>query len=442
MPNTHRPAYAAQSEPSIETRQVSTPAELDPNALITDDDNQSQIVNSPQVGEMDPWRDLGHGGIIRLIDIVDDVELAELKKEVLECVEPRFRGIPFMDDEELLAGLLRMRVQGQDPRFPVKRTKNAQLIYDGKNAELKRRIIQRKWPELALVLHYDDTTDDGDTATLDRAFDGRIGRGSLGKSDRAFQAVEAYLTQKENRKAIKAAGGKLKSQQQIAAEKGVSATYVEDLLRVRKKSKKLYALVGERKIKVRSAAEIADDEDENTWAGLLKVFEGCSHLTDDEARRLLGEYRAAKASRNKRGRAGTADDPPAVADDAVTVFEEEAEAERTGRPNGADAPDEGEETADVAAANADRSDTGDAVPPPTPTNPPAANAASRDGAIDDPPAQEAGTDDAPADDLGVFVESLTALGHLQELLRTYPATPALIEALETTLKSARESCSE
>ena len=381
---------------------------------------------------------LARGRTVRLLDIIDEPELLALKKEVLECVVPRFRNIPFMDDEELRAGLLRMRDQGQDPRFPIKLTKTAKLIYDGKNTELIGRIIKRTWPEFECVLQYENTTEDDDAATLDRARAGRIVRANLDKSDRAFQAVEVYLAQKDNKKAIKAAGGRLKSQHQLAAEHGVSPTYVEDLLRVRKKSQRLYDLVGGRKIKVRSAAEIADDEDEAMCAELLKMFEGTPHLTDDDYRRLLREYRA-NASQKKRGRAGTADDRPIVADDAVKVPDKDAEAERTGRPDGADAPDEVAETADLAVTDIDRSNTGDAIPPPTPVGPPAADASSLDGAGDDPPGREPGADGVPADNLGGFTEFLPALKQIHERLLTYPATLALIEALETTLNAARAS---
>ncbi len=186
------------------------------------DHNRDDIAYSPQVGKIDPRLLLARGRTVRLLDIIDEPDLLALKKEVLECVVPRFRNIPFMDDEELLAGLLRMRDQGQDLRFPIKRTKTAKLIYDGKNTELIGRIIKRTWPEFECVLQYDNTTEDDDAATLDRARAGRIVRANLDKSDRAFQAVEVYLAQKDNKKAIKAAGGRLKSQHQLAAEHGVS----------------------------------------------------------------------------------------------------------------------------------------------------------------------------------------------------------------------------
>jgi hypothetical protein len=389
------------------------------------DDTARGVEYSPLVGKMGLSTHLVLGQLFRLIK---ETDLDALKREVLERVLPRFRAFPFMDDEELIAGVLKMHARGQDPRFPIKRTKSAKLIYDGKNADLIGCIIRRAWPERGFVLQYDDTTDDDDTVTLDHAYDGRVVRGSLSKSDRAFQAVEAYLRQKESKHAIKAAGGRPKSQAQLAAESGVSPTYVEDLLRVRRRSEKLYALVGERKITVKSAAEIADDEDENTWAGLLKLFEGCSHLTDDEARRLLGEYRAAKASRKLRG-GSAADNPPAVVNGAETSIE----------PDRAQPPPDGQiKDSDGGRAR----EVADADPAPSTSPDRLATGEQAEinaqGPTSAPVGQEQRIEREAADDPGVFNDSLRALARLQGLLSGCRATPALIEALEITLKAARE----
>ena len=364
----------------------------------------------------------------QLFRLIKDTDLNALKNEVLENVLPRFRTIPFMDDEELLAGLIQMLERGQDPRFPIKRTKSGKLIYDGKNTELIGRIILRARPELGLILQYDDTTDDEDASALDRAYDGRIARGSLSKSDRAFQAVEAYLRQNENKQAIKAAGGRAKSQAQLAAERGVSPTYVEDLLRVRKKSAKLYALVGARKIKVKSAAAIADDEDEDMCTALLGRLEEMPHHTDDEVRNLLREYRA-EAEQKKLPRASKhsgLSDPKGTA------------------TSGTAAPMSGPHVeVEPSAALGERSSIGTHVATEADGTPPGDRADSgpkqhNEQRSASPPAtrEPAIVGEGVG---GIFTDILAALIHLQRLLRSNRATPGLIEALENSLAAASES---
>ena len=202
----------------------------------------------------------------------------------------------------------------------------------------------------------------------------------------------------------------------------MSPTYVEDLWRVRKKSKELYTLVGQRRIKVSSAAEIAaDDVDEEMCASLVRMFEEQSHLTDDEARRLLKEYRA-NAGQNKP-------DQVCATDNQLPITEG-LEVERTGTSDARDPSNEREENADVADGN-----IGDASSPARNISA-TTHALSRDDRLSDPQHPPPEDDE---DDLRVFDESVAALEHLQGLLGSYRATKKLTETLEITLAAARES---
>jgi len=104
---------------------------------------------------------------------------------------------------------------------------------------------------------------------------------------------------------------------------------------------------------------------------------------------------------------------------------------------------------DISSAAVDRGGTA-----PEPANgscdisapaPTAVDSPTSDTPVPEAPADATGLDQQPysvdtqEDALGVFKESLTAFIELRGLLRTYRATDALIEMLETTLSAARES---